>query len=75
MQKNNSGSFCFVCGHFTLTLQRPNITEFVERDYLAFFGIKMEDEDKYCSPQKPCTICIERLQDWTKFSDSKIEYL
>ena len=37
--KNKPASFCYVCGWYTLLLQRHNITSFVKRAYKAYFQL------------------------------------
>ena len=37
--KNKPDSFCYVCGCYTLLLQRRNITSFVKRAYKAYFQL------------------------------------
>lgn len=72
--KNPPDSFCYICGNFMLPNQRGNISDFIKRAYLAYFGIKLGDQDKSWAPHKACTICVERLRSWTKGSDSKIPF-
>ena len=38
--------FCYICGCFTVPKQRQNITDFVKKAYLAYFGIKLGNQDK-----------------------------
>ena len=54
---NFSDSFCYICGSFTVPSQRMNISEFVKRAHLAYFKLKMGDQDKSWAPhnvRKPC---------------------
>ncbi|KAI6655348.1 hypothetical protein LOD99_2183 [Oopsacas minuta] len=64
--KNNPDSFCYICGVYTLSRQRRNITSFVKRAYIAYFGIPLGDQDKKWSPHIVCHNCEEMLRDWTK---------
>lgn len=64
--KNKPDSFCYICGVYTLSRQRRNITSFVKRAYRAYFGIHLGDQDKKWSPHVVCHNCEEMLRDWTK---------
>ena len=54
--------FCYISGCFTVPKQRQNITDFVKKAYLAYFGIKLGDQDKFWAPPKVCKTCIENLR-------------
>ena len=43
---NSPDSFRYICGSFTVQGQRMNISGFVKRAYLAYFMLKMGDQDK-----------------------------
>ena len=58
--------FCYICGCFALPKQRANITNFVRRAYLAYFGMKLGDQDKSWAPHSVCRTCVENLRQWTK---------
>ena len=58
--------FCYICGCFTVPKQRQNITDFVNKTYLAYFGIKVVDQDKSWAPHKVCRACVENRRQWTK---------
>ena len=58
--------FCYICGCFALPKQRANITNFVKKAYLAYFGIKLGDQDKSWAPHSVCRTCVENLRQWTK---------
>ena len=38
--------FCYICGSFATPKQRTTITDFVQKVYHAYFGIKLGDQDK-----------------------------
>ncbi|KAJ4446797.1 hypothetical protein ANN_13495 [Periplaneta americana] len=42
--------------------QRCNITDFVKKSYLAYFGIKLVDPSKTWAPHKVCKVCIEEFR-------------
>ena len=39
--------FCYICGSFATPKQRTTITDFVQKVYHAYFGIKLGDQDKH----------------------------
>ena len=59
-------NFCCICGCFTSRKNQRTITEFVEKVYHAYFGIKLGDQEKAWAPHKACNLCVERLRHWTK---------
>ena len=58
--------FCYMCGSFTVSKQRQRITDFVKKAYLAYFGVKLGDQDKNWAPHQVCWTCVENLRQWTK---------
>nr|CAI5835337.1 unnamed protein product [Callosobruchus analis] len=40
-------------------------TEFVKQAYLAYFGVKLGDQDKTWAPHLVCKTCTEQLRQWT----------
>ena len=38
--------FCYICGSFATPKQRTTITDFVQKVYHAYFGMKLGDQDK-----------------------------
>jgi hypothetical protein len=38
--------FCYICGSFATPKQRTTITDFVQKVYHAYFGIKLGDQNK-----------------------------
>ena len=63
---NNPGSFCYICGYFTLIRQMRNITSLVKRAYNAYSGFILRDLDKKWTPNIVCHNCEEVQCDWTK---------
>ncbi|KAI0979047.1 hypothetical protein GJ496_003712 [Pomphorhynchus laevis] len=63
---NSPNVYCYVCGEYTLAENRLNITDFVERAYLAYFGFKLRNQDKHKAPHNFCKQCTEHLRQWTK---------
>ena len=64
--KLNPNVFCYICGSFTVSKQRQGITEFVKKAYLAYFRVKLGDQDKNWAPHQVCRTCVENLRQWTK---------
>ena len=63
---NDSNVFCYICGEYTLEHNRKLITDFVKQAYLAYFKVKLGDQDKSWAPHIVCKTCIEHLRQWTK---------
>lgn len=63
---NSPDSFCYICGSYTLQKQRQRITEFVQKAYRAYFGMKLGDQEKSWAPHVACKTCVEGLRNWSK---------
>ena len=63
--------FCCICGCFTVSKQRQNITDFVKK---AYFNIKLGNQDKYLAPHKVCRACTENLRQWTKGKRKRLSF-
>ena len=63
---NSSESFCYLYGEFVVKKQQRNITDFVEKVYFAYFGVKIGDQDKSWAPHGVCLECVEGLRIWSK---------
>src|SRR5678816_1429911 len=61
---NNPNVFCYICGEYCQENQRRNITNFVMQAYLAYFGMKLGDQDKSWAPHMVCKTCVENLRQW-----------
>ena len=48
--KMKPDSFCYICGKYTFDKQKKNITDFVKKAYLAYFGVRLGDQDKLWAP-------------------------
>ena len=46
--------------------QRLPITDFMKKTYLAYFEVKVDDQDKKCAPHKVCGACGATLRTWSK---------
>ena len=63
---NNPDAFCYICGDFTSVKTRLKITDFIEKVYHTYFGVKLGDEEKTWAPHVVCSNCNSTLLRWTK---------
>ncbi|GFW96248.1 uncharacterized protein TNCV_572191 [Trichonephila clavipes] len=61
---NFPNCFCYICGSYTVKKQQRNISNFVQKVYFAYFGIKLGDQDKSWAPHVVCSVCVEELRHW-----------
>ena len=61
---NHPDNFCYVCGKFTPSDQRKNITSKMKTAYWYYFGCKVGDQDKSWAPHICCTVCYSGLTQW-----------
>ena len=45
-RKNKSDSCGYICGTYTLTRQRRNVSLFLKRAYKAYFQVPLGDQEK-----------------------------
>lgn len=62
---NHPDVFCYVCGEYTFIENRKPISDFLKRAYLAYFSVKLGDQDKTWAPHSVCKTCTEHLRQWT----------
>jgi hypothetical protein len=43
---NGVDSFCYVCGDYTIKLNRKTVTLLIKKAYELYFGCKIGDQDK-----------------------------
>ncbi|GFV27239.1 uncharacterized protein TNCV_3459341 [Trichonephila clavipes] len=67
---NSPNCFCYICGSYTVKKQQRNISNFVQKVYFAYFGIKLGDQDKSWEPHVVCSVCVEELRQWFKCKKS-----
>ncbi|QQP48991.1 Uncharacterized protein FKW44_009491, partial [Caligus rogercresseyi] len=72
--RNNPDIFCYICGEYTLSGDRKNITGFVKRAYMAYFKVKLGDQDKSWAPHTVCKTCVEYLRRWTKGAKTSLKF-
>ncbi|KAF2354924.1 hypothetical protein FHG87_014319 [Trinorchestia longiramus] len=56
--RNNPDVFCYICGEYTLSVDRKKITGFVKRAYQAYFEVKLGDQDKSWAPHTVCKTLV-----------------
>jgi len=61
---NNPNNFCYVCGEYTVNIQRRNITSKIRKSYELYFGCKIGDQDKSWAPHICCASCVTLLFSW-----------
>ena len=61
---NDPDKFCYFCGEYILKDHKKSITDFSCEVSLAYFGVKLGDNDKSWAPHIVCKICIEHLRMW-----------
>ena len=62
--KNSPDHFCYICGKYTLTSQRRNMTTQIQHAYHCDFGCKIGDQDKIWAPHICCVSCQSSLSQW-----------
>ncbi len=72
--RNKPDVFCYICGEYTLSVDRKSITRFVKRAYQAYFEIKLGDQDKSWAPHTVCKTCVEYLRRWTKGAKTSLKF-
>ena len=63
---NSPDCFCHICGTYTVKKQQRNISDFVKKVYIAYFGVRLGDQDKSWAPHKVFSVCVEELRQWFK---------
>ena len=71
---NDPDIFCYLCGCFTLPPQRRYINSFIQKIYLAYFGVPLNDQDKSWAPHQVCTTCVETLRSRSQGKNAKLKF-
>ena len=58
--------FCYISGRFTTPKERRKITDFIQKAYHPYFGVKLGDQDKPWAPHRVYASCASLLSLWTK---------
>ena len=72
--RNDPDKFCYICGEYTFKNQRKAITDFVRKIYLAYFKVKLGDQDKPLAPYIFCKACVESLRKWVNGTLKTLEF-
>ena len=72
--KSHPDSFCYICGEFKITDERNCVTEFIQKAYHAYFGVRLGDQDKPWAPHVVCKTCVEHLRQWTQSSQKALKF-
>ena len=62
----DSNVFYYICGRFTTPKERWKSTDFIQKAYHAYFGVKLGDQDKPWAPHRVCASCASIMSLWTK---------
>ena len=71
---NHADNFCYICGKYTITTQRKNITPKVKLAYHLYFGCKVGDQDKEWAPHICCVSCTSGLTQWLNNKRSSMPF-
>ena len=72
--KNHLDSFCYICDKFKITNEGNRVTDFIQKAYLAYFGVQLGDQDKPWAPHEFCKTCVEYLRQWTEGSQKALNF-
>ena len=72
--KNSPGTFCYICGQFTLSGQRKKITPEISKIYKMYFGCPLGDQDKTWASHVACYYCCSLLRDWINKRRSSFQF-
>ena len=56
--------FCYICGEFMTKTKRRSVSQALKLNYLAYFGVKLGDQDKTWAPHFVCKVCDVSLSRW-----------
>ncbi|GFX20384.1 uncharacterized protein TNCV_3487421 [Trichonephila clavipes] len=68
---NSPNCFYYIFGSYTVKKQQRNISNFVQKVYFAYFGIKLGDQDISWAPHVVCSMCVEELRQCARFQFKK----
>ena len=54
----DSNVFCYICVHSTTPKERQKITDFIQKAYHAYFGVKIGDHEKPWAPYRVYESCM-----------------
>lgn len=71
---NHPDNFCYICGQFTPSDQRRNLTKKVNFAYKCYFGCKVGDQEKSWAPHICCGVCYVGLTQWLNGKRKKMPF-
>ena len=72
--KNNPNSFCYICGKYTPSTHRRNISSKVKIAYKCYFGCAVGDQDKLWAPHICCNARKTQLLRWINKKQMKMPF-
>ncbi|GBN71751.1 hypothetical protein AVEN_92764-1 [Araneus ventricosus] len=54
--------------------KQKTVSDFVKRDYLGYFGVRLGDQDKTWAPHPVCKTFTEHLQQWTNAKRKSLKF-
>ena len=72
--KNNPNSFCYICGKYTPSTHRRNISSKVKIAYKCYFGCAVGDQNKLWAPHICCNACKTQLLRWINKKQMKMPF-
>ena len=63
---NDIDKFCYNCGQYTVKDKMKANTNFVRKGYLAYFKVKLGDQDKPWAPHIESKVCVENMRKCTR---------
>jgi hypothetical protein len=71
---NDPNYFCYVCGKFTFSADRRNITTLIKERYFKYFKLRIGDQDKNWAPHIICNSCSNSLSMWDRGKLKKLSF-
>ena len=72
--KNSSNSFCYICGKYTPSTHRQNISSKVKIAYKCYFGCAVGAQNKLWAPHIYCNACKTQLLRWINRKQTKMPF-
>ena len=72
--KQDHNKFCYICGEYTFSQSRRNVTELVKQAHSSYFGISITGEYIPLAPHMMCKYCIDCLRRWKTKSGKSMKF-
>ncbi|GFQ89693.1 uncharacterized protein TNCT_555151 [Trichonephila clavata] len=73
--ENFPDDFCYIYGEYSLIKNHMgSIKDHVKQFYLAYFGMKLGDQDKSWANHKICVKCLNDLRFWLKGKKTAVRF-